>query len=182
MSIFQFHSDPWCLSFIMQNLSSSRVYICAFTILNCLIIRRRFLSDTSDSEHSHPLRADRASKECALNFLTRGPVWLSLMSVWHVPARYTLGLCWITACFYWSAGPHIWATCVFETVRAQMKHVGRQKCCVCSRIPVTGLTGSQTEQDCRKRNMILGIIWWTFYCLSFIFHQGNLDTLLLLFL
>ena len=96
-----------------------------------------------------------------------------LVSVWHVPARCTLGPRWIAVCFCWSAGPHIWATCVFETESPNETHIGTQNCCVCSCIPGSRLTGWQKKKkkwgdDCHGRNGILGIIWWTPHCYSFI--------------
>lgn len=80
----------------------------------------------------------------------------------------TLGPHWITVCFCWTAGPHIWATCVFETQSPNETHIGLQKCCVCSCIPGSKLTGWQRGDDCHDSNGIPGIIWWTSRYYSFI--------------
>lgn len=77
---------------------------------------------------------DRASEACVLDFQTCGPVWICLVSVWHVPVRCTLGSCWIAVCFCWSTWPHIWAICLCETEGSDETH-GMQKCCDCSCIP-----------------------------------------------
>lgn len=125
---------------------------------------------------------DRASEECVLNLRTRGPVWLSLVSLRHVPVRCTLGPGWSTVCFCWSAGPHIWATCVFETVGPNETHIGTEKCCVCSCIPGSRLRGWHGRDDCHAWpwNGILGIIWWTsHHYIRFYFFLNDLEPKLL---
>lgn len=112
---------------------------------------------------------DTAPEECVLNFQTRGPVWLRLVSVWHVPARCTLGPRWIAVCFCWSAGPHIWATCVFETEEPKWNtHWDAEV------LRLQLHSWKQTHWlrkgggDCHGWNGIPGIIWWTSHCYSFI--------------